>query len=117
MLSLSLGNPFLRSQNNERRNSYRPGQEKAVVQKWAVPQTTQELQGFLGLVGYYRKYVSGFAGIAKPLYRLTEKGREFKWMSECGAAFDELKARLMTAPILAFPDFSRTFILDTDSSD
>ena len=89
----------------------------AVVQKWAVPQTTQELQGFLGLVGYYRKYVSGFAGIAKPLYRLIEKGREFKWTSECGAAFDELKARLMTAPFLAFPNFSRTFILDTDASD
>ena len=89
----------------------------AAVQKWAVPQTTQELQGFLGLVGYYRKYVSGFASIAKPLYRLTEKGREFKWTSECGAAFEELKARLMTAPILAFPDFSRTFILDTDASD
>ena len=87
------------------------------MQKWPVPQTTQEVQGFLGLAGYYRRYVSDFAAIAKPLYRLTEKGREFKWTAECNASFNELKARLASGPILAFPDFSKTFILDTDASD
>ena len=61
--------------------------------------------------------MSDFAAIAKPLYRLTEKGREFKWTAECNASFNELKARLASGPILAFPDFSKTFILDTDASD
>ena len=88
-----------------------------VVLKWAVPHSTQELQTtqelqelhFLGLVGYYRKYVSDFAGIAKP------KGVN---LSGCRSVVnDELKARLMTALILAIPDFSRTFILNTDASD
>ena len=70
MLSLSLGHRITRE------GIATDPAKTAVVQKRAVPQTTQELEGFLGLVGYYRKYVSGFAGIAKPLYRLTEKGRE-----------------------------------------
>ena len=87
------------------------------VQKWAVPLMTKEVQTFLGPVGYYSKYVSNFAAIAKPLYRLTEKGREFKWTTECDAAFVELKSQLMSAPILAFPDFSKQFILDTDASE
>ena len=55
-----------------------PGKIDA-VRKWAVPRTVQEVQRFLGLVGYYRKFVSNFAATAKPLYRLTERGREFIW--------------------------------------
>ena len=54
-----------------------------VVNKWSTPATVQELQKFLGQAGYYKRYVKNFAGIAKPLYRLTEKGRDFKWTSEC----------------------------------
>ncbi len=56
----------------------------------------QEVQKFLGLAGYYRRFVRHFSSIAKPLYRLTERGREFKWTSECESAFAELKARLTT---------------------
>lgn len=59
--------------------------------------------------------LSDLAAIAKPLYRLTERG-EFNWTVECDAAFMELKFRLVSAPILAFPDFTKTFILDTDAS-
>ena len=92
-----------------------PGKIDA-VRKWAVPRTVQEVQRFLGLVGYYRKFVSNSAATAKPLYRLTERGRKFNWTTECKAAFLELKPRLVSAPILAFPDFTKMFILDTDAS-
>ena len=114
MFSVSQRSSVSRSQNTREGVATDPLKTDA-VQKWTVPQTTQKVQGLLGLVGYYRKY--NFAAIAKPLYRLTEKGREFKWTTECDAAFVELKSRLMSAPILAFPDFSKQFILDTDASD
>ena len=58
-----------------------------------------------------------FATIAKPLHRLTEKTAKFEWTSECQTAFEEIRHRLVTAPILAFPDYEREFILDTDASD
>ena len=58
-----------------------------------------------------------FATIAKPLHRLTEKTAKFEWTDECQAAFEEIRRRLVTAPILAFPDYTRPFILDTDASD
>ena len=61
-----------------------------VVNKWSTPARVQELQKFLGLAGYYKRYVQNFAGIAKPLYRLTEKGMDFKWTSECAEAFGKL---------------------------
>ena len=70
------------------------------VKKWPVPTTVQELQRFLGLAGYYRRYVSNFATIARPL-----------------AVFGILKSRLISAPILVFPDFNKAFVLDTDESD
>ena len=78
-----------------------------------------EVRSFLGLASYYRKFVRNFAEIATPLYRLTEKGRQFKWTNECQLAFDKLKNFLMTPPILAFPDTTQDagkFILDTDAS-
>ena len=52
-----------------------------------------------------------------PLYRLTERGRAFKWTSECDAAFQELKQRLISAPVLIFPNFDKPFLLDTDGSE
>ena len=85
------------------------------VENWPQPKTSQELQRFLGLASY-RKFIRNFASIARPLHCLTEKGRPFKWTSECESAFHELKQRLTTAPILIYPDFSRPFILDTDAS-
>ena len=87
------------------------------VNKWPTPATVQELQKFLGLTGYYKRYVRNFASIAKPLHRLTEKGRDFKWTAECAEAFGRLKGLLVSAPILTFPDFNNSFILDTDASE
>eukprot|EP00731_Ephydatia_muelleri_P018416 Em0011g456a len=85
------------------------------VSKWPVPTSGRDVQQFLGLVGYYRNYIQSFATIAKPLYQLTERGREFDWSKECSISFQELRSRLVAAPILAFPDFSKTFLLDTDA--
>ena len=92
-------------------------QEKVkAVQQWPTPVNVTNVRSFLGLCGYYRKFIPNFAAIARPLHRLTEKGREFKWTTECDTAFDELKSRLTTAPVLVHPDLNNQFILDTDAS-
>ena len=87
------------------------------VASWPTPISTREVQCFLGFASYYRRFIQDFAQIAKPLHRLTERGATFKWSSECQSAFEELRRRLTSAPVLAYPDFTRPFILDTDASD
>ena len=86
------------------------------VAAWPCPTSVTEVQRFLGLASYYRRFIRNFAEIAKPLHRLTEKTQDFRWTDQCDNAFRELKQRLTSAPILAFPDFSQPFILDTDAS-
>ena len=86
------------------------------ITNWPVPANVTELRSFLGLCGYYRRYIQNFSAIAKCLHKMTEKGREFLWTDDCQKAFDELKKKLTTAPILSHPDFSKRFILDTDAS-
>ncbi|TNN04865.1 Retrovirus-related Pol polyprotein from transposon 17.6, partial [Schistosoma japonicum] len=86
---------------------------------WPQPQTPEDVRSFLGLASYYRRFVRDFASLAAPLHRLPHKGRKFLWTSECQQAFDTLKARLTSPPILAFPDTSADggeFILDMDAS-
>lgn len=83
------------------------------VREWPTPKT----QSYLGLASYYSWFVRGFADIARPLHQLTEKGRRFRWGEECQVAFNQLKATLITAPVLSYPDPNKTFILDTDASD
>lgn len=87
------------------------------VANWPVPRSQREVQQFLGLANYYRRFVHNFAEIAKPLHRLTEKTVPFQWSTQCQGAFENLKHRLISAPILAFPDCSKPFVLDTDASD
>ena len=87
------------------------------VRNWPIPTNRREVQQFLGLASYYRRFVQDFAKIAKPLHRLTEKTSKFEWTSECQAAFNDLRQKLVSAPILAFPDYTRSFVLDTDASD
>ena len=86
------------------------------VAHWPTPTSPQEVQQFLGLASYYRKFIQNFASIARPLQCLTEHGRTFMWTTECATSFAVLKQRLTTAPILAFPDCSKPFVLDTDGS-
>ena len=86
------------------------------IAHWPTPSTLSQLQQFLGLASYYRRFIRNFATISRPLHRLTEKNTPFNWTTECDNAFIYLKKLLTTAPILSFPDFSRSFILDTDAS-
>jgi len=75
-----------------------------------------ELRAFLGTCGYYRRFMKDFSTIAAPLYGLMKKGVRFKWTDECQQAFDTLKLKLMSEPILALPNDEETYILDTDAS-
>ena len=89
----------------------------SAVRDWATPTNVSELRSFLGICSYYRKFVPDFATVSKPLTKLTEKGVLFNFDKDAEQAFRELKRRLITAPILAFPERDATFILDTDASD
>ena len=80
------------------------------------PKTATEVRSFLGLAGYYRRYVKNFAAIAGPLHALTRKDAVFHWSADCQDAFDRLKTLLTTSPITAFTDFSQSFRLYMDTS-
>ena len=88
----------------------------AAIREIPPPKTATEVRSFLGLAGYYRRYVKNFAAIAGPLHALTRKDAVFHWSADCQDAFDRLKTLLTTSPITAFPDFSQSFRLYTDAS-
>jgi hypothetical protein len=92
-----------------------PGKVKDVLD-WVVPQTVKEVRSFLGLAAYYRRFIENFSKIAKPLTSLLEKGVDFSWTDERQKAFEELKKRLTTAPVLALPDQSKRFTVYCDAS-
>jgi hypothetical protein len=71
---------------------------------WSIPTTVTEIRSFLGLAGYYRKFIEGFSKIAKHMTSFLEKGREFKWDEKCQDSFDQLKTRLMSPPVLVMLD-------------
>ena len=84
------------------------------VQTFPVPNKLKCLRSFLGLASYYRRFIQNFSIIANPLYALTRKDAVFDWSPACQEAFDRLKMVLTNAPLLAFPDFNRDFLLETD---
>ena len=86
------------------------------VKEWPVPRNVHDVRSFLGTCSYYRKFIRGFADIARPLHRLTEKQARFEWTQECQIAFNTLRDRMTTAPILSYPQQDCHFILDTDAS-
>ena len=86
------------------------------VQCFPVPRSVKSVRSFLGLTSYYRKFILNFAKIARPLHRLTCKNARFIWSPDCQAAFWELKGRLITPPVLAYPNFAGDFVLETDAS-
>uniref|UniRef100_A0A2N9H2J6 Integrase catalytic domain-containing protein n=1 Tax=Fagus sylvatica TaxID=28930 RepID=A0A2N9H2J6_FAGSY len=92
-----------------------PKKVEAVVE-WNRPNNVTEIRSFLGLAGYYRRFVEGFSHLAMPLTRLTQKGVKFEWSEECEQSFQELKRRLVSAPILTIPDGSGGLIIYSDAS-
>ena len=87
-----------------------------VIRGLKTPSTVREVRSFLGMASYYRKFIHHFSEIAGPLIHLTRKHARFKWSEECEKAFQELKARLCKAPVLAHPDLSKPYRLYTDAS-
>ena len=87
------------------------------VQDLPVPSNLKALQRFLGMAGWYHRYVPNFSQIADPLNALKRKGVKFKWTAECQTAFVTLKHHLVTSPILGHPNFDLPFVVYTDASD
>jgi hypothetical protein len=85
------------------------------IMAWSIPTTVSEIQSFLGLAGYYRRFIEGFSKIAKHMTSLLEKGREFKWDKKCQDSFDQLKKRLMSPPVLVLPDLHKGFDIYYDA--
>jgi len=86
------------------------------VQQIPIPKTVKQLKSFLGLPAYYRKFIKDCSKICGPLTKLLKKDTKFEWTGDQQAAFDKIKEALTTAPILAHPDFSKKFIIQTDAS-
>ncbi|GKB36819.1 putative reverse transcriptase domain-containing protein [Tanacetum coccineum] len=86
------------------------------IKDWASPKTPTEIRQFLGLAGYYRRFIEGFSKIAKPMTKLTQKSVKFDWGEKAEAAFQLLKRKLCSAPILALPEGSENFVVYCDVS-
>ncbi len=87
-----------------------------VIRHLAPPTTVKEVRSFLGMVGYYRRFIRGFANLAKPLTNLTKKDQPYHWTKECQDAWTALKTHLVEAPILRFPSPRKPFVIYTDAS-
>ena len=81
-------------------------EKTAAVVDFPTPKNQTDIRAFLGLSGYYRRFVQGYAEIARPLNQLLRKDSKWQWTEQCEAAFNKLKEKLTSPPILAFPDFS-----------
>ena len=86
------------------------------IDKWPRPKSVREVRSFLGLCSYYRRFVRGFADIARPLHSLTGKEMQFEWTRACENAFQKLKSVLVRPPILGYPSEHEPFVLDADAS-
>ncbi|GJW01364.1 putative reverse transcriptase domain-containing protein [Tanacetum coccineum] len=86
------------------------------IRNWSAPTTPKEVRQFLGLAGYYRRFIEGFSLISKPLTKLTEKNKKYEWGTEEDEAFQTLKQKLCSAPILALPEGTENFVVYCDAS-
>ena len=87
-----------------------------VVRNYPTPKSAKQVKSFLGLMSYFRRLIKDYSKISYPLNELLRKNVTFKWTEQCQIAFDTLRNKLISAPILAFPDYSKQFIVTTDSS-
>ena len=95
----------------------KPDPEKVkAIQNLATPTTVKGVRSFIGMCGYYRRFVPNFVKIAKPLTDLTKKNRHFYWTEECQVSFETLRTALMEAPVLAYTDISKPYKVYTDAS-
>jgi hypothetical protein len=86
------------------------------VLSWNAPTSVSDIQSFLGLAGYYRRFIEGFLKISKPMIELLEKDKKFEWTPACEASFQELKKQLTTALILVMSDVEKSFSIYCDAS-
>nr|AAM00970.1 Putative retroelement [Oryza sativa Japonica Group]ABB47126.1 retrotransposon protein, putative, Ty3-gypsy subclass [Oryza sativa Japonica Group] len=86
------------------------------VTKWTPPKTVSQIRSFLGLAGYYRRFIENFSRIARPMTQLLKKDEKFKWTAECDKSFEELKKKLVSAPVLILPDQMKDFQVYCDAS-
>jgi hypothetical protein len=87
------------------------------VLSWKAPTSVGDIQSFLGLVGYYRRFIEGFSKISKPMTELLEKDNRFEWMPACEASLQKLKKQLTIALILVMPNMEKSFSIYCDAPD
>ena len=92
-----------------------PKKIEAIV-SWEQPKNVSEVRSFLGLAGYYRRFVEHFSLLTAPLTRLTRKGVRYEWNDICEQSFQELKSRLTMVPVLAFPTPESEYVVFSDTS-
>jgi hypothetical protein len=92
-----------------------PGKVRDVL-NWMPPTNVLEIQSFLGLAGYYRRFIKDFSKIANPMMKLLKKNNAFEWIEECQTSFEELKKHLTSAPVLVLPDLTKKFDIYCDAS-
>ena len=87
------------------------------VRDCPIPRTVKQTRAFVSLASYYRRFIPNFAKIATPLHALLKKNAKFQWTQEHQTAFETLKKAIVQPPVLAYPDFQKTFVVATDASD
>ena len=87
-----------------------------VIKNWPTPKTVSEVRSFHGLARFYRRFVKGFSTIAVSLTEVIKKDQPFKWGDEQAKAFEDLKAMLISAPLLQLPNFDKTFEVECDAN-
>ena len=87
-----------------------------VVTDWPQPKSVTDIRCFLGLAGYYRKFIKDFSLVASPMTKLTRKGVKFEWSKKCEESFQSLKKSLTTAPVLTLPNGNEGFVVFSDAS-
>ena len=87
-----------------------------MIIEWKPPRNVMEVRSFLGLAGYYRRFIKLFSMTAAPMTRLLQKNVRFEWSEKCQASFEKLKAVLTKAPVLTQPTYGKEYVIFSDAS-